>query len=572
MAIALNAQRCAIVYNLEIFRTIVSDSGRIRMTDVLIIGNGGAGLVAALSAKEAGAEVTVLGKGYPTRSQTCMAQGGINAAMGNVSDDSVEQHVADTLRSAQGLASEKAVDTLCGEAVDAMLWLDRIGVPFSRTPEGRIAQRHLGGAYSPRACYAQDYTGLKILHTLYDTCNKAGIAFLNERFLLNLITRETEKGGREALGATVLNIRTGEVEEYRAKTVILATGGYSRLYGKHSTNAVGSTGDGVAAAIRAGVRLSDMEFVQFHPTGLKNSAVLISESARGAGGYLLNAHGERFTDEKGTRDVVARAILEEIEKSGAVTLDIRHLGERFIDEELPQERKLAKLYEGVDPVHEPMPIRPVAHYTMGGIEVDCDSQTCVEGLYAAGECANHRVHGANRLGGNSLLELIVFGKQAGSSAAEAAKTCSRDVEAPSDQLAKDRNFVVGVKHFTNQIDFYEKRTFMGNIFYNNAGMVRDDMGLKAVLGAVRQMQKELPFMGPKDKSKACNTNLVEFIEFGNLVELAEIVLVSAISRVESRGAHYRSDAPQRNDQMFMAHTITWKEDGVLCADFVANKE
>ena len=542
------------------------------MTDVLIIGNGGAGLVAALSAKEAGAEVTVLGKGYPTRSQTCMAQGGINAAMGNVSDDSVEQHVADTLRSAQGLASEKAVDILCGEAVDAMLWLDRIGVPFSRTPEGRIAQRHLGGAYSPRACYAQDYTGLKILHTLYDTCNKAGIAFLNERFLLNLISREKEKGGREVLGATVLNIRTGEVEEYRAKTVILATGGYSRLYGKHSTNAVGSTGDGVAAAIRAGARLSDMEFVQFHPTGLKNSAVLISESARGAGGYLLNARGERFTDEKGTRDVVARAILEEIEKSGAVTLDIRHLGERFIDEELPQERKLAKLYEGVDPVHEPMPIRPVAHYTMGGIEVDCDSQTCVEGLYAAGECANHRVHGANRLGGNSLLELIVFGKQAGSSAAEAVKTCSRDVEAPSDQLAKDRNFVVGVKHFTNQIDFYEKRTFMGNIFYNNAGMVRDDMGLKAVLGAVRQMQKELPFMGPKDKSKAYNTNLVEFIEFGNLVELAEIVLVSAISRVESRGAHYRSDAPQRNDQMFMAHTITWKEDGVLCADFVANKE
>ncbi len=391
------------------------------MTDVLIIGNGGAGLVAALSAKEAGATVKVLGKSYPTRSQTCMAQGGINAALGNVNDDSVEKHIEDTLRSGQGLASETAVKSLCEEAVDAMMWLDRIGVPFSRTEAGKIAQRHLGGAYAPRACYAQDYTGLKILHTLYDTCNKAGIEFLNERFLLNLITQEDEKGNQEVLGATVLNIKTGDAEEYRAKTVILATGGYSRMYHKHSTNAVGSTGDGIAAAIRAGARLSDMEFVQFHPTGLKNSSVLISESARGAGGYLLNAAGERFTDEKGTRDVVARAILDEINRCGAVYLDIRHLGEAFIDEELPQERKLAILYEGVDPVKEPMPIRPVAHYTMGGIEVGSDSQTCVKGLYATGECANHNVHGANRLGGNSLLELIVFGKQAGTNAAEAAK-------------------------------------------------------------------------------------------------------------------------------------------------------
>ncbi len=542
------------------------------MTDVLIIGNGGAGLVAALSAREAGASVTVLGKSYPTRSQTCMAQGGINAALANVSDDSVEKHIEDTLRSAQGIASEKAVKSLCEEGIDALLWLDRLGVPFSRTETGQIAQRHLGGAYSPRACYAQDYTGLKVLHTLYDACNRAGITFLNERFLLNLITRDDEKGKREVLGATVLDIRSGEVEELRAKTVILATGGYSRLYHKHSTNAVGSTGDGIAAAVRAGARLSDMEFVQFHPTGLKNSAVLISESARGAGGYLLNAAGERFTDEKGTRDVVARAILEEINRGGAVTLDIRHLGEAFIEEELPQERKLAKLYEGIDPVHEPMPIRPVAHYTMGGIEVDCDSQTCVKGLYAAGECANHNVHGANRLGGNSLLELVVFGRQAGANAAEAALSGGRDVTAASEQAAKDRNFITGVKYFTNQIDFYQKREFMGNIFYNNAGMVRDDMGLKAVLGAVRQIQKELPFMGPRDKSKAYNTNLVEFIEFGNLVELAEIVLVSAISRVESRGAHFRSDAPQRKDEMFAAHTITWKEDGVLCADFVANKE
>jgi succinate dehydrogenase/fumarate reductase flavoprotein subunit len=538
------------------------------MVDVLVIGSGGAGLVAALSAKEAGASVAVLGKGYPTRSQTSMAQGGINAALANADGDEVEKHIEDTFRSAQGLADEAAVRSLCEEGIEAVGWLDRIGVPFSRTGEGKIAQRRLGGASAMRACYAQDYTGLKILHTLFDQCVSEGITFYNERFLLNYIVEEDTKGRRFVSGATALNIRTGEAEAFEAKTVIVATGGYSRIYHKHSTNATGSTGDGIAAAVRAGARLSDMEFVQFHPTALKNSSVLISESARGAGGYLLNADHERFTDELAPRDVVARAILEEIEKSGTVYLDIRHLGETFIDEELPQERKLAKLYEGVDPVSDLIPIKPVAHYTMGGIEVDSNSQTAINGLFAAGECANHKVHGANRLGGNSLLELIVFGRQAGKNAAAYANT--HDVVCTDgEQLAKDRNFITGVKYFTNQIDFYQKREFMGNIFYNNAGMKRDDMGLKAVLGAIRQIQKELPFMGPRDKSKGYNTNLVEFIEFGNMVELAEIILVCAISRVESRGAHYRTDAPNRNDEMFGAHTITWKEDGVLCADFIA---
>jgi succinate dehydrogenase / fumarate reductase flavoprotein subunit len=536
------------------------------MVDVLIIGAGGSGLVAALHAKASGASVKVLTKAYPTRSQTCMAQGGINAALSHADVDSVEIHRDDTLKSSQGLASKEAVETLCREGVEAVAWLDRIGVPFSRTDDNEIAQRRLGGASHARACYAQDYTGLKILHTLYDQCNKEGIEFYNERYLLNIIT---EDEGLHVSGATALNIRTGEVEKYEAKSVILATGGYSRIYGKHSTNAVGSTGDGIAAAIRAGAKLSDMEFIQFHPTALKNSSILISESARGAGGHLLNKQGERFTDELAPRDVVSRAILEEIENgSGEVFLDIRHLGEAFIDEELPQERKLAKLYENIDPVYDLIPIKPVAHYTMGGIAVDNRSQTAIKGLFAVGECANHNVHGANRLGGNSLLELIVFGKQAGQNAAAFAKkssvTCKNIM-----QLQSDQNFVLGVKHFTNQIDFYQKRTMMGNIFYNNAGIKRNDMGLKAVLGAIRQMQKELPFMGPKDKSKVYNTNLVEFIEFGNMVELAEIIVVCAISRNESRGAHYREDAPKRLDDIFGAHTITWREDGVLCADFIA---
>ena len=535
------------------------------MVDVLVIGSGGAGMVAALSAKEQGATVAILGKSYPTRSQTSMAQGGINAAIGE--GDSVEQHIADTLKSAQGLASEEAIGKLCREGVEAVAWLDKIGVPFSRTQEKKIAQRRLGGASAVRACYAQDYTGLKILHSLYDACVKEGIAFYNEYFLLNLIRAEDEKGKVTIGGATALNIKTGDVEEFRAKTVIMATGGYSRIYQKHSTNAAGSTGDGLAAAIRAGAKLSDMEFVQFHPTGLKNSSILISESARGAGGHLLNAEGERFTDELQPRDALSRAIAEEIEKGGEVFLDIRHLGEAFINHELPQERKLAKLYENVDPVHELIPIKPVAHYTMGGIAVDGDSQTAVSGLFAAGECANHNVHGANRLGGNSLLELIVFGRQAGENAAKMAAEKGAVVEDP-EQLNRDRNFVQGVKSFTNQIDFYEKRYFIGNIFYNNAGIKRNDMGLKAVLGAIRQIQKELPFMGPKDKSKSYNTNLVEFIEFGNMVELAEIMVVGAISRNESRGAHFREDVPARNDAVYGAHTISWRENGVLCVDFL----
>ncbi|KFN40448.1 MAG: succinate dehydrogenase [Sulfuricurvum sp. MLSB] len=532
------------------------------MPKVLIIGSGGAGLVSALSAFEAGAEVVVASKSLPTRSQTSMAQGGMNAVLGE--DDSVEKHIEDTLRSSAGLGEESRIAFMCDNAADAVRWCNAIGLPFSRDESGEIARRRLGGASAARACYAQDYTGLKLLHTLYDQCLKAGITFKNERFLLNLIV---DPESNRVLGATFLHIETGEVEEIRADAVILATGGYGNIYGKHSTNSVQATGDGLAAAVRAGAKLADMEFIQFHPTALKRSSILISESARGAGGYLLNAQNERFTDELAPRDVVARAIHDELAASGAVYLDIRHLGESFVDHELPQERKLAQIYEGIDPVHELIPIKPAAHYSMGGIEVNESCMSCVQGLFAVGECANHKTHGANRLGGNSLLELVVYGRECGKNASEyGTRHPAPDLE--NTQFAKDQNFVRGVMYFTNQIDFYQKQEMLANIFYNNVGLVRDDMGLKAVLGAIRQMQKELPFMGPRDKSKVCNTNLVEFIEFGNKVELAEIIVVSAISRVESRGAHYRIDAPARNDQMFGAHTITWKEDGVLCADFM----
>ena len=533
------------------------------MRDVLIIGGGAAGLSAALAARESGAKVTVLGKVRPTRSQSSMAQGGINAALGNVDEDSVESHIADTLKSAHTLADEAMVRRLCEKAPDAIDWLDSLGTPFSRLDDGRVAQRRLGGAGGKRACYAQDYTGLKILHTLYDATLKAGVEFLDEYFLLNFIVEE----GR-VLGVTAIEIATGKVKAIGAKSVVAAGGGYAGLYRGFTTNSTATTGDVVAAAIRAGCVLSDMEFIQFHPTALKKSGILISESARGAGGKLINSKGERFIDELATRDEIAKAIWQEIERGEEIFLDIRHLGETFIDENLPQERKLARLYEGIDPVSDLIPIKPVAHYTMGGIDVDHDHMTKVKGLFAAGECANAKVHGANRLGGNSLLETVVFGREAGRNAAKFAQTHGNVNPKNSEQFEKDSQFVAAIPHFTNQIDFYEKRTFMGKIFYRNAGILRNEMGLKGVLSVIRQMQKELPFMGIADKSPEYNTNLLEFIEFGNMVELAEVVLVCAVSRNESRGAHQREDFPGENDEKYAGvHSLSWKEMDTLCNEF-----
>jgi len=500
-----------------------------KVYDVLVIGAGGAGLTAALNAKKSGAEVLVLTKEYPTRSQTCMAQGGINAALGNVSEDSVDAHIANTLKSAHGEADEEAVRFMCSEAINAVEWLDSIGVCFSRTEDSKIAQRTLGGASAPRACYAQDYTGLKILHTIYDRVLEAGIEIKNEKYLLKLLQDENSR----VCGVEVLDIRTGDIETYEANAVVLASGGYSRVYDKNSTNSTASTGDGIAVAKRAGAKLIDMEFVQFHPTALKNSSILISESARGEGGYLLNSKGKRFTDELAPRDIVSRAINEEIKKGENIFLDIRHLGEQFIDEGLPQERKLAKLYENIDPVHELIPIKPVAHYTMGGIEVDNKSQTSLEGLYACGECANHRVHGANRLGGNSLLEIIVFGKEAGLNAASYAK------EAPQTSVVQSNDSIVNqVKTYTNEMDFYAKREQIGDMFYEKVGIVRREEQLTFALTEIHNIKKNIEKFGVSDKAKAYNTNLVEFIEFVNVLDVAEAIVLGALKRKVSCGSHY----------------------------------
>jgi len=519
-------------------------------SDVLIIGAGGAGLVAALNAHKSGAKVKILTKEYPTRSQTCMAQGGINAALGNAGDDSVESHITNTLKSAHGIANEEAIRLLCSEAPSAVEWLDSIGVCFSRTEDSKIAQRTLGGASASRACYAQDYTGLKILHTLYDRCMAEGIEILSEKYLLDILV-EDEK----ACGVSVLDIRSGEIEVYESKSVVIATGGYSRIYDKHTTNSSATTGDGIVSALRAGARVSDMEFVQFHPTALKNSSILISESARGAGGHLLNSKGERFVNELLPRDEVARAIHNEMQKGEDIFLDIRHLGEEFIDKELPQERKLAKLYENIDPVSQLIPIKPVAHYTMGGIEVDENSSTVVKGLYAVGECANHRVHGANRLGGNSLLELIVFGKQAGENSAKYALSVTENSH------AEHGNQMLESTNNNPDIDFYKIREELGDIFYKRVGISREKQSLESTLEKVQEYISLIPKMGANDDSKIYNTNFIEFLEFKNMLELSRYILISAITRDESRGAHYRADFPNE-DEKFKMHTIICR-DGVI---------
>ncbi len=530
-------------------------------TDILIIGSGGAGLSAALTAKELGAKAIVACKTMPTNAQTCMAQGGINASN---TQNEIEAHISDTLKASNGLGNKEMISKMCANSSNAIEWLSSLGVPFSLDENSELETRFMGGATLKRTHYAQDYSGLKILHTLYDSCIKVGIEFQSEKLFLNLIVNDGV-----ACGAIFIDIATGSVEEIRAKSVILATGGYASVYHGFTTNGSGSTGDAIAAVTRAGGVVSDLEFVQFHPTALKNSSILISEAARGEGGYLVNSDGERFVDELKPRDEVARAILAEIDAKKDVFLDIRHIPN--IAKLLPQEIKLCAIHEGIDATKELIPIKPVAHYTMGGVEVDENLEVSkIKNCFAVGECSNAHVHGANRLGGNSLLEIVAFGRLAATSAMNVIQNHKPTVP-NNEKLNQDRIFVREIWNFTNQINFYEKREFLGKILYHNAGIIRNDIGLKSVLAVVRQMQKEFPFMGLGHKSLEYNMNLVEFIEFGNTLEVVEMMLVGALHRTESRGSHYREDFKELREDEFKAHSIFWKEDGVLCADFKTPK-
>jgi succinate dehydrogenase / fumarate reductase flavoprotein subunit len=467
---------------------------------------------------------------------------------------------------------------MCADAPKTIQWLESIGVPFSRldvrgltsddlrsessaglTPNIQtIAQRQMGGASAKRACYAQDYTGLKILHTLYDTCLKESIEFLDEHYLLNLIT---EKSSTDTIikGVTLLDIRSGEIKQIHAKSVVLATGGYSSLYHGYTTNAYGSTGDGVAAVLRANGAVSDMEFIQFHPTALKHSSILISESARGEGGYLVNSEGERFIDELKPRDEVARAIFAQLQNGNEVFLDIRHLGEEKLMELLPQEVALCKLHEHVDPATELIPIKPVAHYSMGGIDVDYALEvTGIKGCFAVGECSNAKVHGANRLGGNSLLEIIAFGKFAGENAYKQAVYASNK-KADDTQLQRDKKEIEALYSKENNINFYSQRKVLGKLFYEKVGIVRENSQLHEALESVIAMQVALPKTGLSDKSKENNQNLIEYLEFQNALLLAPTIISSAIARDESRGAHFKLGFETENEDFKKHIVLQWKD-------------
>ena len=493
------------------------------MASVLIIGAGGAGLSAAIEAKKQGFEVSVVTKEFPTRSQTSMAQGGINAALDP--NDSIQNHIEDTLKSAKGLADKAMVELMCQNAPDTIRWLDNLGVAFSREKDGRIAQRKLGGASYSRACYAQDYSGLKILHTLYDQALSLGVAFYNEHFLLELLVDEGV-----CYGAAFYDLKAGERKELYADNVVLAGGGYSKIYGEYSTNSKAATGEIIAAAAKVGCRLSHMEFVQFHPTALKSSSILIGEAARGAGGKLINSDGERFVDELKPRDEVSLAIYEQIKAGKEVFLDISHLGESFIDEELPQERKLALLYEGIDLAKEKVPIKPAAHFTMGGIAVDEKFQTDISRLFAVGECSESRVHGANRLGGNALLEIVTFGRAVVSHLFQEEQTFSKQT----------------ISHTLEQYikqdateSFYPYKQKLHKMMYEKCGIKRNQEDLKEVLAFLEELEAKRFFA--TDPNLIYNTNLTELLSFEAMLVVAKAVVVAALENTTSVGAHFRED-------------------------------
>ncbi|MDZ7819859.1 MAG: FAD-dependent oxidoreductase [Aliarcobacter sp.] len=507
------------------------------MIDVLIIGSGIAGLTAALNASKNNSKVLVVSKTYPTHSQSVQAQGGINAVLYE-DEDSVNMHMEDTYKAAHKLANKENINFMCKEAANTIYWLDSIGVPFNRDLNDKIAQRKFGGTKKIRTCYSSDYTGLKILHTLFDQCIKENIDFKNEHLVLNLIVEDNT-----CIGITALNIQSGIVNQILAKTVIIASGGYAGIFTNHTTNSYSNTADGIAMAYNAGCELSNMEFIQFHPTTLENSNILISESARGEGGYLVNQDEERFIDELKPRDEVARAIYENIKQGHKVYLDLRHLGLDKIKEVMPQERVLALEFSNVKLENELLSITPAAHYSMGGIKTDINCKTNISNLYACGECAQSFIHGANRLGGNSLLEIVTFGKIAGLNASTEAKNIDDFEISNSLQFDKDKKLIKDIYSLPNKINFYEKKEYLGNLLFDDLGLFRTESKMNELLIKIDEIANDLKNMGIGDKSKIYNKNLVEFIEFKNSLKVSKIATLCAINRKESRGSHYRIDYP-----------------------------
>ena len=551
--------------------------------DIVVVGAGGAGMEAALNASADGSQsVAVITKVFPTRSHTGAAQGGMNAALGFRDEtDTVESHVFDTIKGSDYLADQDAVEFFCGGMPELVLELESMGVPYSRDDQGRIAQRPFGGASHPRCCYAQDKTGHVVLHALYENCLKNNVVFYDE---FNLLDVAADENG--VTGLVAIDLRAGEIVSFEAKCVVLCTGGFGRVYWTRTTNATNMTGDGVAAAMRAGVPVKDPEMVQFHPTGLASSGTLLSEACRGEGGYLINKLGERFMEryapekmELGPRDLVARSIETEIKEGRGfgegmrsyVMLDMRHLGADKIMERLPQVRDLALKFEGVDMITDPVPIRPSNHYSMGGIDVT-DYRTCatmLDGLFAAGECSNVSVHGANRLGGNSVSEVCFFGKQAGLGALTAAKKRDFGSDAELSELAASwEERFENVRKKTSGTHVYEIRDKMAEAMWNGVGIFREGEAIEEAMKVVDECIAEYADTYIDDANKVYNSAFMNYVELGNVLTIARAVCMGALERKESRGSHSRADYPTRDDARFMKHSlVTLAKDGSFSLDW-----
>jgi len=549
--------------------------------DCIIVGAGGAGLYAALALAQKKTNVAVLSKLYPTRSHTGAAQGGVSAALGNTEPDNPEWHMFDTVKGGDYLVDQDAAEILCREAVDTVIELEHLGLPFNRTPDGRIDQRFFGGHTKDhgkgpvrRACYAADRTGHMILQTLYQQCLKNDVTFFDEFHVVDLILSE----GRCA-GVVAYRIRTGELHVFHAKAVLFATGGSGRMF-KITSNAHALTGDGMAIAYRRGVPLEDMEFFQFHPTGIYKMGILLSEACRGEGGKLLNGKGERFMEryaptmlDLAPRDMISRFIHQEVREGRGVDgqdyvhLDLRHLGKQKIEEKLPDITDFVRTYMGLDPVTDLIPIQPTAHYAMGGIPTNNDGavvrdaqNTVLPGFYAAGEVACVSVHGANRLGTNSLVDILVFGRRAGLAMADHAARATL-APLPADPAGDIRRRIETLLTRSGKESAASLRADLQAEMMDNCGVYRNAAGLEHARTRVAdEFRRRFEGVAVSDKGQEFNTELLEALELENLLDLAECTVASALARHESRGAHAREDFPKRDDAQFLCHTFAAKKD------------
>jgi succinate dehydrogenase / fumarate reductase flavoprotein subunit len=551
--------------------------------DAVIVGGGGAGLRASLQLAEAGVKVAVLSKVFPTRSHTVAAQGGIAAALGNVSGDNWLWHMYDTIKGSDYLGDQDAIEFMCKNAAKAIIELEHFGMPFDRLENGKIFQRPFGGMTQnygekpiSRTCAVADRTGHAMLHTLYQRNIRANTQFFVEWFALDLI-RDADG---DVLGVVALEIETGDIHILQAKATLLATGGAGRIF-QASTNAFINTGDGLGMVARAGLPLQDMEFWQFHPTGVLHAGVLITEGVRGEGGYLVNANGERFMEryapnakDLASRDVVSRAIATEIKEGrgvgknkDAVYLKLDHLGEELISKRLPGIREIAKTFANADPIKDPIPIVPTAHYMMGGVPTNLDGQVVeyqngseqrVNGLYAVGECACVSVHGANRLGSNSLLDLVVFGKAAGDKMVSEIQATAAHKPLPADAGDMTLARIARLDGKTDGESVTEVGADMRKTMQNHCGVFRFPELLEQGVDAMNMISQRAQHLQIKDKSKVFNTARVEALELDNLMEVANATMQAANNRKESRGAHARADFAERDDANWLSHSLYYK--------------